>query len=81
MNREDDPYAAIESLRRERDMGFDPTAQGLPDYASAGLKIQVAMHHLDESIPNGQLERTRAGLRLLNEGTAELTAWLVGRGV
>lgn len=71
----------LEALRRERCGVLDVAARGATDYSHGALKIQVAQHHLDEALPNGQKERTTVAFRLLVEGTAELRAWLVERGV
>lgn len=70
-----------EALRRSRTdsrLKSDPITVGdvTLDYASAGLKIDVAKMHLDESIPNKQPERTEAAFRSLREGFYELQMWL-----
>lgn len=70
-----------EALRRSRadtSLRGDPITVGAItlDYASAGLKIDVAKTHLDESIPNKQPERTEAAFRALQEGFYELQMWL-----
>jgi len=54
------------------------TQSGEPDgdYAAATLLISGAMHHLDESLPNRQLERTRAALGALQLGTLLLADYL-----
>lgn len=51
-------------------------AAGSVDYGSAGLKVDRAKHHLDESIPNKQHDRTCAAYRALREGADELYLWL-----
>ena len=73
--------AALEALRRERFSTHitSETIAGI-DYASAGLKIQVACDHLDESLPNRQVLRTRRAYAALVEGTAELGLWLRSNG-
>lgn len=76
---------AAESLRRESNLGFDPAARPAPspdtDWAVAGLLIGRAMHHLDESLPNGQKERTMHALGALQIGVELLVAELASRGV
>ncbi len=51
------------------------------DYASAGTKIDTAVHHLDEALPNGQLQRSVLAFKLLKLGVAELEAFFAERGV
>lgn len=74
--------AAAEDLRRSRSgqLNTVPTAPPLLDYASAGLKIDLAKHHLDESLPNGQLDRSVAAFKLLRAGVEELAVWLRQQG-
>ena len=71
----------LEPLRRE---AFSTTVTqhsvGSIDYASAGLKVDLACSHLEESLPNRQLERTSAAYKLLNEGVQELGVWLRANG-
>ncbi len=74
--------AALEAVRREK---FDPTINnsrkvGDIDYGSAGLKIDTACQHLEESLPNHQLHRTQLAYRALVEGTQELGVWLRANG-
>lgn len=69
-----------ESHRREPNGTLDTTARGTTDYVTGALKVQRAMHHLDESLPGGQLQRTQAAFKLLEAGVAELEAWLKERG-
>lgn len=54
------------------------TQSGEPDgdYAAATLLVSGAMHHLDESLPNRQVERTRAALGALQLGTTLLADYL-----
>jgi hypothetical protein len=54
------------------------TQSGEPDgdYAAATLLVSGAMHHLDESLPNRQVERTRAALGALELGTLLLADYL-----
>ena len=86
-----DLSAECERLRREPRSNEVTTAakvlvrvDGEPpliaDYASAGLKIDLAKHHLDESIPGQQKERTEAAMRAMREGIQELNVWLVLNG-
>lgn len=50
------------------------------DYSTAGLKVDVARAHLDESIPNRQKRRTELAFKSLAEGVEELRTWLRGSG-
>ena len=50
------------------------------DYSTAGLKVDVARAHLDESIPNRQKRRTELAFKSLTEGVEELRTWLRGSG-
>ena len=50
------------------------------DYASAGLKVQVAMHHLDEGLPGQQKLRCEAAFHALQAGYAELQRWMRANG-
>lgn len=85
-----------EGMRREP-AGFDPSAgvPGIGanaeptrldihpsgDWGAAGLIIERATHHLNESIPNGQRDRTSAALGALRIGVALLERALDERGV
>jgi hypothetical protein len=51
------------------------------DWGAAGIKIDVAKHHLDESIPNGQMERTQNAFLLMRQGVEELACFLRAKGV
>lgn len=73
--------ARLEAVRRE------PPSTGLTnvpivtltgpiDYASAGLNIDVAVHHLDEALCSRQKRRAELALAALREGVAELEAWM-----
>ncbi len=77
----------LESMRREKsnpylgtnvvhmhDANTGPSAP--VDYGAAGLKVDRAKHHLDESIPNKQHGRTVAAYHALREGCDELYLWL-----
>lgn len=84
----DQRYAILaESQRREACGRLDvhPTPGGvvpkLPDYAESCTRIQRGLQHLDESLPNGQLQRTRYAYLLLRSGVDTLGAWLRDRGV
>lgn len=71
----------VEALRREpRSMDAIPVEGALLDYAQAGMCIQLAMHHLDESLPTGQKERSEKALALLMIGTAMLSEWMELKG-
>lgn len=75
--------AETEAQRRER-----PTLNAAPlkdrpdlrDYAASGTMIQNAMHHLDESIPSGQRQRTELAMNLLVAGAMDLNEWLKAKG-
>lgn len=75
--------AALEAHRREPP---SPTLHNTPahgpllDYASAGLKVDVALHHLDESLPGRQRARTTLAFKALREGVEELAVWLRANG-
>ncbi len=77
--------AEAEKARRAATPAFDagPTPDGDPngDWAAAGMLIGRAMHHLDESIPNGQTTRTVHATGALKLGTELLLAALERRGV
>lgn len=51
------------------------------DYADAGLRIDIGASALNESLPNGQLQRTIVAYNLLREGVEDLGRWLRARGV
>lgn len=71
----------MEAHRREKpgDVRTSPASETL-DYATAGIKIQCAMHHLDEALPGRQVERARAALAALEEGTREMRDWMKAQG-
>lgn len=71
-----------ERFRREpTTMNASPlNVHGVLDYATAAQMITTAMHHLDESIPNGQKERTEQSMTLLRLGATQLGAWLDAKG-
>lgn len=74
-----------EQCRRKEDGGFrvTPLSSEHPDddYAAVGVLISTAMQHLDESIPNGQIDRTAHAYRALEYGAERLGAWLRKRNV
>lgn len=74
-----------EDLEKDANLRFDPapTPDGDPagDWAAAGTLISRAMHHLDESIPNGQAIRTNTALGALVLGVDLLKASLERRGL
>ena len=47
-----------------------------PDYAPACIKIQAAMHHLDEALPSRQQQRAESALGALEQGVAELRQYM-----
>lgn len=51
------------------------------DWGAAGMIIQRAMHHLEESLPNGQAARTQPALGALLIGVEMLKQDLARRGV
>lgn len=72
----------VEGLRREK---HDPALNPRPipnivDYAAAAQAITLALQATDESIPNGQRERTEAAVVLMEEGLKHLKTWLEVRG-
>lgn len=77
----------IEDARREKSsISFRPQAvpEGWPDqifdYSSPGLKAEVGLMGLRESLPNGQKLRTEVSFRALKEGVLELEVWLKANG-
>jgi 8-oxo-dGTP diphosphatase len=73
---------ATEAHRRERKTFDTSPIPGFTgrDYAAAATMIQMAMHHLDESIPNGQKRRTELAMELMEHGIADLHDWLTAKG-
>lgn len=53
---------------------------GMVDYALAGIWLSTGTRHLDESLPNGQRERSRAALQLVKMGAAAMEAWMAAVG-
>lgn len=85
---------AIAELSRRETAGVVDVAGGLPnlngprlrehpdaDWGTAAVVIDRAVHHLAESLPSGQLLRTRASLAALELGVAMLLRSLEARGV
>lgn len=79
--------AALEALRREPpDPHLSPgSAVPLPggallDYAGAALKVDLAVHHLDEALPTAQRRRAVLAYTVLRLGVEELHAWMLMRG-
>jgi len=68
--------------RRKGDGGFnrDPIPGG-PEYATGGTMIDAAIMHLDESIPNGQFDRTYHAFQALRAGVQEMAAFLRAKGI
>jgi hypothetical protein len=51
------------------------------DWAAAGIKMDLAKHHLDEALPNGQLQRAQQAFLLMRQGVEELACFLRAKGV
>lgn len=74
-----------ESNRRLGDGTLNLNAIGIEtedmehDYAVSASLISLAMQHLDESIPNGQLVRSTCAFHALEFGTTQLRAWFERR--
>lgn len=78
----DSQIKLVESLRREK---FNPALTPRPianivDYAAAAQAVELAMQALDESLPNGQKERSEQAFTLATEGLKHLRTWLTVRG-
>ena len=78
--------ARLEALRRET-ARFTPKAVPHPtdpnellDYSTAGMYIDLAKFHLDESLPNGQPQRTAVAIECLGYGLKELLRWAEANG-
>ena len=70
-----------ELYRRERpSVPTTPVNTPITDYATAGLYVQRAMHHLDEALPTGQRTRAELAMHMLRRGTEELAVWMRARG-
>lgn len=74
-------FSAIERYRREQ-----PTLDATPlpsvpvDYAQAGTKIDIALHHLNEALPTGQRIRGSIAMRQLMAAVIELQEWMRAKG-
>lgn len=71
----------VAELARRNGLGtftFAPEVDPAADYAGAGIVIERALAHLNESIPNRQLTRTRNALGALRLGV-ELLCESLGR--
>lgn len=71
----------LEALRRSTTQTLDVNPQPGGDYADAALAVQMAMHHLDEALPNGQASRVSLALELLRSGAERLAQWALCRGI
>lgn len=63
-----------------------PQSSGYPsvplvDYSEAGLRIELGLRNLDESIPNGESLRTEEAFRALRRGVHDLEIWLAMKGL
>lgn len=58
----------------------DVVGYKLTDYAEYGNRIDRAIHHLDEALPNGQLVRASAAIIQLREASERLEAWMAAKG-
>lgn len=80
-----EPHGEQEALpmRREPNGGFTvtPRSDDNHDYAEAMAKLESAVAHLREALPNGQLLRTRFAMQQLYNGMAEMTEFLGVRDV
>jgi hypothetical protein len=79
-----------EAWNARREIGtFDVTPKKLieegvsvvVDYSSATTKIDRAVFHLDEALPDGAKRRAELAFRLLREGVLELGLWMRARGL
>jgi len=70
-------------MRRERNGGFSVSANSsdTSDYGANVVSLANAVSHLEESIPNGQLLRTRFAIHRLVNATCRLITWLEERKV
>lgn len=57
----------------------EEAAQGIIDWSMSGNKIDKAIRELNEALPAGQGARALSALALLEQGTAELKAFLNAR--
>jgi len=75
--------ADLKRLTKEKDsikpnLAYLP--KGLDDYSLGGLFVDLAKYHLDESLPNGQKERSELALLALEVGLHKLKAWMKAAG-
>ena len=78
----------IEQYRRERcTMDACPIASSVEmaeghvfDYAGAGVLIEMGMHHLNESLPNGQKLRSEEAFKALDQGVEMMRNWMRAKG-
>ena len=73
----------LQTFRREVSGKFKTAVEGDPiqDYATGIQKLSVGLAHASESIPNGQVLRTRSAVQNMIEGLHVLIKWLDSRGV
>ena len=69
-----------EQHRREKSTMTSPTFPDTVDYSFAGIAIDMARSHLDESIPSGQKVRSEAAATLMASGLVELLVWMRAAG-
>jgi dCMP deaminase len=78
----------IEQYRRERcTMDARPVVSDIAmpeghvfDYAGAGVLVEMGMHHLNESLPNGQKLRSEEAFKALEQGVEMMRNWLRAKG-
>lgn len=70
-------------FRREQSSGFATTIKGevTKDYAQGLQLISTGLSHALESVPSGQLLRTRAAVESILTGFQVLVSWLASRNV
>ncbi len=79
-----DRMLEVAELQRRNGLGtftFAKEVDPAADYAGAGIVIERALAHLNESIPNRQLTRTRNALGALKLGVALLSESLIRSNV
>ena len=81
-----DTYAQLaEEARRDRPVAhFKSVAHddgSFSDWAAPCIAVDRAVSHLGESLPNGQLARTRAAYFLLRAGVDALGVYLREQGI
>jgi hypothetical protein len=78
----------IEQYRRERcTMDARPVVSNIAmpeghvfDYAGAGVLVEMGMHHLNESLPNGQKLRSEEAFKALEQGVEMMRNWMRAKG-